>query len=318
MSSLKLKALCAACASVLAVSICPVFQASAVTNSFRSMGDADGNGKVSVEDAQTVLINYVTALSKRETISAETDPASDTNFDGIIDVVDASNILQYYCNTLAGNKPLWSDYRKVSSVTGQRGWKYDYEIVDYVIEDGITLPVVKEKLTEVFREYGKKGSFIEVGVASGKPGDYVSVPIYVSGMPLLAGFQLFIHEAGDAELTDIRCNINDIINSSIPSHDAIVNPDPNCGAMVWAEAQNAEIPDGSILGEYIYKIPEDAKPGSVYSLSLDRTESKFITAGWELSPEEYEAAMYDCNLTAYQYVVLDGAIAVEAPEEAAE
>ena len=74
----------------------------------------------------------------------------------------------------------------------------------------------------------------------------------------------------------------------------------------------------SIRVTFLVTVPEDAKPGSVYSLSLDRTESKFITAGWELSPEEYEAAMYDCNLTAYQYVVLDGAIAVEAPEEAAE
>lgn len=133
------------------------------------MGDANGNGEVSVEDTQTVLIDYVTALSKRETISAETDPASDTNFDGIIDIEDASNILQYYCNTLAGNKPLWSDYRKITSVTGQKGLKYDYEIIDYEIEDGITLPVVKEKVTEVFREYGKKGSFLETAARPASP-----------------------------------------------------------------------------------------------------------------------------------------------------
>ena len=307
MRSFRLKAFCAVCASALALSICPAFPASAASDRFRSMGDTDGNGKVGVEDAQTVLIHYVNGLSKRETISADTDPVSDTNFDGVIDLADAMNILIYYCNTLAGNKPMWADFRKMSSVTGEMGWKFEYETVDYTLAEGETIPVIREKATEVFREYGKTGMFLEVGVASGKPGDYVSVPVYVSGLPLLAGFQLFIHEAGNAELTGLRCNINEIIPEGT-DHNPAVNPDPQWGAMVWANAYNYTIPDGSVIAEYIYKIPEDAKPGAVYTISVDRDETKFVTSGEEMTNEDYENASYQ---TAYQYIVLDGAIAVE-------
>ena len=52
MRTRKLKTFCAACASVLTLSIAPAFSASAAGDfTYRSMGDIDGNGEVSVDDA---------------------------------------------------------------------------------------------------------------------------------------------------------------------------------------------------------------------------------------------------------------------------
>ena len=309
MQSKKLKAFCLACASVLAIGICPVFSASAAqSNSLRAMGDADGNGEVSVEDAQSVLVSYVRSMSKNETIDAAGDPASDTNLDGVIDLLDANNILQFYCRTLSGDKPLWSDFRKVSEVTGYGN--PIYETVEITLPDGTVMQVEQPSGQYSYITAGKKGMFLEIGVASGKPGDCVSVPVYVSGCPTIAGFQFFLNSSEGAQLKAIKSNINELLGDA-KENNAVWNPDPNFGALVWCSerGENLDMGNGTVIGEYIYQIPEDAKPGTVYSLTIDKENTMFITTG-----EEYGSGFLldeDLNACTYQFTLLDGAIAVE-------
>lgn len=310
MKSAKMKTLCAVCAAVLALGICPAGSASADEfNAFRTMGDADGDGEISVTDAQSVLITYVKGISRSETINAATNPATDTNLDGVIDIVDASNILKYYCKTLSGEKPLWSDFRKVTEILGSTNYKDDYD--SWVGDDGVTYwsynPKKEHNCEPVYHSYQRAGMFLEIGVASGKPGDDVAVQVYMSGVPVLAGCQMYLNESSGAELIGIRSFISReyIPNGGVP--DSVVNPDPAWGALAWVApgGKNIEFEDGSVIAEYYYHIPDDAVPGTIYSLSVDKNNTRFVTDGSEVPFEKYHDNAY------YQFTLLDGAILVE-------
>ena len=280
MKPLKLRAICAAFAAVLTLTLCP-FSASAestVLDTFRSMGDADGDGVVSVTDAQSVLKTYVNALSRSEKVAASTDPASDTNMDGEINLLDASNILKFYCRTMAGDKPLWSEFRDVSKIDGCYG-----------------------------RDYELEGMFLEIGVASGKPGDVVAVPVYLSGVSLLAGFQLFINQSGGTELINIHDCVGRTPMEKVTYNNSVTNPDAEWGCLVWisSSSHNVKFEDVAILAEYLYRIPEDAEPGTVYSLSIDKQLTSFITAEFRIKNGHYVDTEY------YQFTLLDGAIHVD-------
>ena len=246
MKTKRMKAFCAACASVLALSIAPAFSASAAGDfTYRSMGDIDGNGEVSVDDAQSVLLAYVKSVADCEALPASTNPPADTNLDGVIDILDASNILRYYCRTLVGDKPMWSEYRAVSERTGQ-----DLPVmkaVDYLLPDGTTISVDVPTGKYAFSTFGKTGLFIEVGVATGKAGDYVTVPVYVSGCPDIAGFQFFMNQSGDAQLKGIQSNIDEILGDPLPSA-PVWNPDPDYGALIWCSArgENLSMANGTV------------------------------------------------------------------------
>ncbi len=309
MKTTKLKALCAACASVLALSIAPAFSASAAGEfTYRSMGDIDGNGEVSVDDAQSVLLAYVKSVADCEALPASSNPPADTNLDGVIDILDATNILKYYCHTLVGDKPMWSEYRAVSEKTGTQSPVY--KTVDYELPDGSVLSVNVPTEETVFTTYGKTGMFIEVGVASGKAGDFVTVPVYVSGCPDIAGFQFFMNQSGDAQLKGIQSNIDEILGDPIPSA-PVWNPDPEYGALVWCSArgENLSMANGTVIGEYIYQIPEDAKAGDVFTLTIDKENTLFVTSGDEMGNGNLICT--DANACSYQFTLLDGAIVVE-------
>lgn len=309
MRTRKLKAFCAACASVLTLSIAPAFSASAAGDfTYRSMGDIDGNGEVSVDDAQSVLLAYVKSVADCEALPASANPPADTNLDGVIDILDASNILRYYCRTLVGDKPMWSEYRAVSEKTGTE--EMVCKLVDYRMPDGTTLQINVPTGETAFATYGKTGMFIEVGVASGKAGDYVSIPVYVSGCPDIAGFQFYLNRSGDAQLKGIQSNIDEILGDPLPS-DPVWNPDPEWGALVWCSArgENLRMENGTVIGEYIYQIPEDAKSGDVYSLTIDKDETLFVSTGEEMGKGFLVGS--DANACSYQFTLLDGAIVVE-------
>jgi hypothetical protein len=74
-------------------------------------GDADGDGKVSVEDAQLALLAYVQSMAGMETgLTEQQIKAADINGDKTVSVEDAQLILIYYVsNTLSGQNVTWDE-----------------------------------------------------------------------------------------------------------------------------------------------------------------------------------------------------------------
>ena len=74
-------------------------------------GDADGDGKVSVEDAQLALLAYVQSIAGMETgLTEKQIKAADINGDKTVSVEDAQLILLYYVsNTLSGQNVTWDE-----------------------------------------------------------------------------------------------------------------------------------------------------------------------------------------------------------------
>ncbi|MCQ2417416.1 MAG: dockerin type I repeat-containing protein, partial [Oscillospiraceae bacterium] len=78
-----------------------------------SLGDIDGNGDISADDAQMVLQEYVNILAnKPRMFTTEQFAAADINGDGVIGSDDAQYILQYYVLKLANIKVTWRDLVK--------------------------------------------------------------------------------------------------------------------------------------------------------------------------------------------------------------
>ena len=315
MKHTQLKTLCAVCASVLTFSICPAFTADAEiiirdkpNMNLHFMGDTNGDFRVSVDDAQSVLLAYVQSVADERTIPAAEIPQADTNLDGVVDIADASNILRYYCRTLVGDQPLWSEFRSVSEVTGEM--RPSYETRDYWLESGEVIPVSVQTDTQ-FMTYGKTGMFIEIGAVSGMPGEYVSVPVYLSGVPVLAGFQLFVNNAEGMTVQQVNGLPDaDLYGGTYITNPPVTNWEEDWGCSVWVSrgGQNVEFTDGSVVAEFVYQIPADARPGTVYPLVIDETETKFVTNGNELPPGVYET---NPGATYYQFTILNGAVMVE-------
>ena len=84
----------------------------------KDAGDLDGDGAVSVSDAQLALREYTTATvaGGKSTLNFQQRKNGDINRDGTVGVEDAQLILKYYVtNTLAGTPTSWEDllYGKV-------------------------------------------------------------------------------------------------------------------------------------------------------------------------------------------------------------
>ncbi len=265
--------LCAACMSAAAMTGTGMpASAAASVQQTRIMGDLNGDLAVDAVDAQRTLHLYVDGLAGKADLNADMENGYvDIDMDGQISASDAQSILSYYCRTLSGKQPLWAEYRDVSYVT---------EASDADGNQGVP--------------FSKTGMYVEIGCAQGAPGETVSVPVYIAGAPMLAGFQFYLNHAGGAELTGISIEGSDIYGSV---DEVLANADPECGALIWVNARgaNKSIRNGAILGTYSYQIPEDAKPGDHYSLTIERN-SMFVT-------NEVNGA--------YQYTLLDGVIMVQ-------
>lgn len=81
-----------------------------------SLGDCDGNQKISIEDATAVLQYYACIaaglepkFSDNEQLNMLSRYAADTNRNGRIDIDDAVRILRYYACIAAGLKPDWNE-----------------------------------------------------------------------------------------------------------------------------------------------------------------------------------------------------------------
>lgn len=70
------------------------------------LGDIDGDGKVAVSDAVSVLTEYARVAAGNEAQFSEAQKGkADVNKDGVIDVADAVGILTYYAKQAAGQTP---------------------------------------------------------------------------------------------------------------------------------------------------------------------------------------------------------------------
>lgn len=274
------------------------FSAAAADNSpVRLMGDLDKNHTVDVGDAQGTLNLYVEALAGNSEANADMESGiADINMDGTLTVEDAQYILEYYCQTLTGDAPLWADIRQLSyqDNTVEEYFRTD-ENGDLLLDsDGNPIP-----------KYGSEsyftlhGMYIEIGCAKGKAGETVTVPVYIAGLPALAGFQLkVVNEVGPH-----LCGMASQLKKDYPDLDPIWNynlneaddPDDQIGLIVAAQAYNAQFKDGYILCELSYQIPDDAESGTFYGIDVGTDYTMFITE--------------ECM--AYSYTKLSGAIYVE-------
>ena len=295
------------CASAIALSMCSMFSATAsAASAVRIMGDLNNDLVVDAQDAQTTLGIYADALSGLSSDDVNDDnEAGDINMDGKISVEDAASILSYYCQTLVGGQPLWADFRTVSYEDGT-GFSPQYvtdpETGEMTLDENGNPVVLKSG-----RIYALRGLYIEAGCASGQAGETVTVPIYVAGLPKLAGFQLTVKHELPLKLTKIYSDI-DKQEGWNPEDEFIANPNAaeDQGILVAAQADDISLKNGFVIGEFTYQIPEDAVSGTHYAIEIDPSWTMFVSTDCCYSNEN-EKIMNG----AYQYTALSGLVTVK-------
>ena len=311
-------------AAAIALSMGSMLPASAESAaSMRIMGDMNKDMTVDVADAQATLQFYVSTIAGNAESAVTTEnEAADIDMDGEIGLEDATAILNYYCQTLAGGQPLWAEYRKVSYQNGN-----DFAPVPVMVQVGeepvydengeviTNIPVYEKLLDEngdpVMRNqtFALRGMYLEVGCASGKAGETVTVPVYIAGVPDLAGFQLSLSHDLPLELLEIDSKIDEQPGWNPNSHPEC-NPkaEENLGIIVAAQAYNVSLADGFVIAEFTYRIPEDAKSGDHYALTLDQSWTKFVSSDCTFVKASDTEIIEN---GAYQYTALDGVVTVK-------
>ncbi|HAM68975.1 MAG TPA: hypothetical protein DCP68_05115 [Ruminococcus sp.] len=298
-----MKLMSAVCAAAAALTVCAAMPltASAEANTLKLTGDFNNDKVIGAEDAQSTLVLYAEAVAGiSDGAVDEATEQLDIDMDGKVSAADAEYILHYYCQTLVGDKPLWAEIRSLSYADGTAFYGNEAREVylkdengDYVLdENGQFVKVWQEA-----QEAKLKGMYIEIGCASGAAGETVTVPVYLCGLPKLAGFQLLIQHDLPLELVEIKSNLEQHPQwTDFEDNEAILNPNfsENEGCVVAAQAHDITVQDGYVVAEYEYQIPEDAKTGDVYTISVAPYYTKFITS--------------DCD--DYQYTALSGAVRV--------
>lgn len=228
-----------------------------------------------VTSAQTASSAVVTS----ETLTTTTEP------------VIVPDIVLQYCQTLEDGLPLWVHERSISYHDG----------LDY------TVFAVKENErvlnTKPFR---LKGMYAEVGCAKGAPGETVTIPVYLAGVPDLSSILLFLDAPEELELTEITSSAAEdfcLTDQEWVKEREREGVQPyeysfSAGSFLLAVTDNIQIPDGYVIASYSYRIPEDAQPGTVYPVRMN--------------PAKSSCGSMDGK---YQYTLLDGVVAVEASGE---
>ena len=297
-----LSAVCAA--AMLSGGLAMIPASAAEVKSAKVMGDMTGDLRVTIEGAKAALdLSIAGEIGLADTEVNEESNAGDIDMNGIIETTDALAIMRYFCQTLVGDQPLWSEVRKL---TYHDGTEFDpcYE-PDHGAEG-------KEK----HLPFEKRGMYLEIGCAEGEAGEIVEIPVYLAGIEGFAGFQYFQNTPEEVILTDIRSSLGldkyDANGNRIKGDDDAGYSDENgntwtgCanlanGAFVWAAADNKPVDaqKGEIIATYYYQIPETAQKGDLYVISADTESTMFVT--WN----------DDFGCLSYQYTLLDGVIAVK-------
>ena len=267
-----LSTLSAACAAVM--SICALGTTPASAANTKIMGDLTNDLLIDAKDATEALriYNYQLLEITDAAVNADNCPA-DIDMNGEINAKDANSILRYYAETLVGGQPLWADMRQTS-------------YVDRISTDVDANPF---RLT---------GMYIEIGCASGAPGEEVTVPLYVAGLNGLAGFQYTQITPDGLALTKIISHTDELEDEEIGVNN------PAAGALVWTtlDGLDIEIKDGFLLAEFVYQIPEDAQPGENFVITADTEYNRFVTEN---------CVFGNSNDSTYQYTMLSGVVHVE-------
>lgn len=279
----------ALCAAVMLSGSAVLLPANAAeVQSARIMGDLNGDRKITMADAKKAL--DITVMSKiglaSSKVTAENN-AADINMNGEIEMMDALSIMRYFCQTLVGDQPLWSEIRKVTYHDGTDFDPY-FCTPGGQPEDYVPLP------------FEKRGMYLEIGCAKGKPGETVAVPVYLAGIETLAGFTYFQNTPERLELLNVESQL-----ASMDEYEE--NPgefNTKNGAFVWVQShgENLKLTDGIVIAHYIYQIPEDAQSGETFVISADVSKTEFVAC------DETELGI---DINAYQYTLLDGVVAVK-------
>ena len=295
-TTLKSRLFSAAIASASFFTLCGALSASAAAD-VPLMGDLNYNRKVGLDDAQSALKIYVNGLGGVASAEANAENGvADIDMNGSISLSDAGTILSYYTQTMGGKQPLWADLRKVTYADGT-------DFYSYFETDENGAPVLDSKGQPVLvkpnadRPFQLTGMYIEIGCASGAPGETVSVPVYTAGLPKLAGFQLSVSHDAALKPVDITTTLPEQFGWNPDTHNIGTNPTVNDtrGCLVMAQANDLCLSDGCIIGTFSYQIPADAKSGDIFMLSVATDNSKFITK----------------MCASYQYTALSGIVTVE-------
>lgn len=226
---------------------------------------------------------------------------------------ETPEILRRYCQTMSDGQPLWAAYR---SLTYHDGLEYCFRNVEngeYVYTPNTT-------------PFGRTGMFIEIGCAQGAPGDTVTVPVYISGVPDLLGLSIFIDPPEGLEPVSITSNLD--LDFELPfAAEHETSPYASYlpkGSFVFTDIAAIHPSDGYAFVYYSYKIPEDAQPGTVYPVRINPAKTEFrgdyeeepvydLNHDGEIDDEEYEAQLLglDTNDSNYQYTQYNGVIVVE-------
>ncbi|MBR5371035.1 MAG: hypothetical protein IK130_02365 [Oscillospiraceae bacterium] len=292
----------AVCAAMMISGGAALLPASAAEQgAVKLMGDLNGDCKVTMEDAKKTLDIAVAGRIGLvdNKVNAENNPA-DIDMNGTIETMDALAILRYFCQTLVGDQPLWSDIRKL---TYHDGTEFSPILVDETVE--------YEQLP-----FEKRGMYLEIGCAEGKPGEEVTVPVYLAGIETLVGFQYFQSAPARLTPTNITSDLGIAIfcyldENGNPQTKELVDTDTSTdplgvantysGAFVWTapRGEDMTLTEGMVIANYSYKIPEDAKDGEVFVVSVNPAKTMFGTNTG------------DSMFNPYQYTTLDGAIVVK-------
>lgn len=304
-------ALCASAMLMSGASALPASAAASEPTAPRIMGDVNGDCKVTIEDAKHTLDAFVAGqIGLRSAELTEDIAPADVNMDGTLEILDALAIMRYFCKTLVGEQPLWSEIRKMTYVDGR---EYD--------------PNYPNRLAEVTEDdkshapFELRGMYLEIGCAEGAPGEIVEIPVYVAGINQFTtfGYSQFTSSAAkligvsapefDAEVTaDVggELETQSGISEDERSMWSIAAGDTHVG-FGWTSLDNKVMDphDGIVLATFRYEIPKNAKSGDHYVLSVDTRATSFHLL--TVNPEDEE----ELSLPAYQYTLLDGVIVVK-------
>lgn len=236
----------------------------------------------------------VSQTNPQTTAAASAEPAANTEAEIVTTTAEPvilPEIVKQHCQTLEDGVPLWISERDISFHDGS-----DYTVL--VSANGERVPNDEP--------FTVPGMYAEIGCAMGAPGETVRVPVYIAGVPELTSMIMFIETPDGLELTEIATSLRADFGLHFSSDDEIPSESNDGelslylprGSMVLAVREQIQPPDGYVLAYYSYQIPEDAQPGTVYPVRMDTTRSVFGIA-------------YGQN---YQYTLLNGVVAVEAPE----
>jgi len=307
-------ALCASAMLMSGVSVMPASAEVAEVTAPRIMGDVTGDCRVTIEDAKRTLDAFVAGQIglREETLTEDIAPA-DINMNGTLELLDALAIMRYFCRTLVGDQPLWSEIRKL---TYHDGTEYDPGYFNREPDEN--------EGEAVHAPFELRGMYLEIGCAEGKPGEVVEIPVYLAGIKQFTCFGYSQFAPNPAKLVGVSspiCGAEATVTYNEQTgkcENPVMSGFSEDGTKMWSVAasdthigfgfnslndQTLDPKDGTVLATFKYEIPKDAKEGDHYVITLD-TKTTTFHLGVEGENDQYQ-------LPQYQYTLLDGVIVVK-------